>query len=101
MYIMMYKITNHVHEFEWDEAKRLSNIEKHGVDFEDIAPAFDDEGALHIQDNRFSYGEERFIMIARYEKIILSIVYTPRGEKTRIISARAANLKERALYERP
>jgi hypothetical protein len=87
-------------EFEWDEAKRLTNIDKHGIDFEDIAPAFDDETALHVPDHRMDYGEERVIMIARCRSTIMSIVYTMRGERTRIISARFANQRERATYER-
>ena len=28
-------------EFEWDDAKRLSNIEKHGIDFRDALDVFD------------------------------------------------------------
>ncbi|MBI5714567.1 MAG: BrnT family toxin, partial [Chloroflexi bacterium] len=27
--------------FEWDEAKRLTNIKKHGIDFSDVPPMFD------------------------------------------------------------
>ena len=88
-------------EFEWDEAKRLANFDKHGVDFEDVGPAFDDENALHVPDHRLNYGEERIIMIAKCTSAILSIVYTMRGEKTRLISARYANQRERAIYDRP
>jgi len=28
-------------EFEWDEAKRLSNLEKHRIDFADVEAIFD------------------------------------------------------------
>ena len=90
-----------VREFEWDAAKRLANFDKHRVDFEDIGPAFDDESALHVPDHRLDYGEERIIMIAKCNAAILSIVYTMRGEKTRLISARYANQRERAIYDRP
>jgi hypothetical protein len=87
-------------EFEWDAVKRRANIDKHRLDFEDIGPAFDDENALHVPDRRFDYGEERVMMIPRCNSVILSIVYTMRGERTRIISARFANQRERAIYER-
>ena len=48
--------------FEWDEAKRLSNPQKHGLDFIGIAQVF--EGAtITITDARFDYGEERFVTL--------------------------------------
>jgi uncharacterized DUF497 family protein len=47
-------------EFEWDEEKRLSNIEKHGFDFVGIEKVFDGETAT-ILDDRFDYGEKRFV----------------------------------------
>lgn len=39
-----------IRAFEWNEAKRLANFQKHGIDFEDVGPAFDDEGALQVPD---------------------------------------------------
>lgn len=102
MYIMMYiENMEGAISFEWDEAKRLSNLAKHGVDFESITAAFEDESAFQMTDDRFSYGEDRVIMMARWKDAILTIVYTVRGERIRLISARRANLKERAIYERP
>jgi uncharacterized DUF497 family protein len=34
-------VTLEIMKFTWDEAKRLSNIEKHGIDFADVPPMFD------------------------------------------------------------
>lgn len=52
-------------EFEWDEAKRQANIEKHGIDFEDAIYVF--EGVtLEAVDKRFEYRHERH---AYYEAI--------------------------------
>ena len=46
-------------DFEWDEAKRLSNIEERGVDFRDGALIF--EGTVIAkEDTREDYGEQRF-----------------------------------------
>ncbi len=47
-------------QFEWDESKRISNLRKHSIDFLDVPPVFN--GAiLTIEDDRFDYGEERFV----------------------------------------
>ena len=45
-------------EFTWDEHKRLSNVAKHGLDFEDAHGVFTDE-ALAVEDTRREYGESR------------------------------------------
>lgn len=46
-------------EFEWDEAKRLSNIEKHDVDLLDALLIFESWVFTEL-DDRFDYGEVRF-----------------------------------------
>lgn len=86
--------------FEWDEAKAISNVAKHGVTFEQAFAAFDDPDALEIPDERYDYGERRTILIGLTPTIILVVVYTKRGEWRRIISARKANKREREDYYR-
>jgi uncharacterized protein len=86
--------------FEWDDEKRKQNLLKHGVDFEDIMDAFNDENAFHMPDLRKDYGERRIILVAIGNNLLLSIVYTIREMRTRIISARLANKKERRDYDR-
>jgi len=47
-------------EYEWDEAKRLANLRKHGIDFIDIPTVF--EGYIvTVEDDRYDYGEQRFV----------------------------------------
>lgn len=43
-------------EFEWDEAKRLANLRKHGIEFIDVTIVFDGY-IVTVEDSRFSYGE--------------------------------------------
>jgi hypothetical protein len=43
-------------EFEWDEAKRKSNLRNHGLDFVGIEQVFEGE-TVSILDDRFDYGE--------------------------------------------
>lgn len=85
-------------EFEWDSEKAATNLEKHGVDFTDAALALYDPLALTILDE--NQQEERFITVGMDALgRILVVVYTWRGERIRIISARQAIPGERRQYE--
>ena len=81
-------------EFEWDESKRQSNIEKHGIDFADIQPIFTNP-VVQREDNRYDYGETRIILLGIANEVVFCVVYTWRGSVGRIISARRANKRER------
>jgi uncharacterized DUF497 family protein len=85
-------------EFEWDENKARHNIEKHGVTFEEAAEVFFDP--FH-QEGDASINEEQRDFIIGYSLVqrLLLVVYTERGERTRLISARLATRPERKLYE--
>jgi len=85
--------------YEWDENKRLSNIDKHGVDFADMVPLFGSDEALVMLDNREDYGEERYILFCPFNEIVFHVAFTRRNETIRIISARKANKRERKYYE--
>jgi len=84
-------------EFEWDEEKRQSNLEKHGVDFEDITPIFEGQ-IVDWVDHRRVYGEERVNLLGEVEGNIFFVTYTRRNSKYRLISARRANSRERRKY---
>lgn len=85
-------------EFEWDEAKNLANQRKHQVSFEEAAEVFRYQ-VYETVDTRYDYGEVRLIGIGRNNQmIILTVVYTEREERIRIISARRANKQEEKLY---
>jgi uncharacterized DUF497 family protein len=85
-------------EFEWDENKERKNIEKHGIDF-DQAKGIWSGPILEVAGSGRS-GEERFIAIGTYEQICFAVVYTRRGGRIRIISARRARREERSHYQR-
>jgi len=80
--------------FEWDASKARANLKKHGVSFEHAAEAFDDAFALIEEYITADYGEDRFVLIGRAFGGILAVIYTERGERIRIISAREANAHE-------
>jgi len=86
--------------FEWDFKKSKTNIEKHGVSFEEASTAFRDPLSLTIDDPLHSRDEERLVLIGMsYNNHLLVIVHTERGDNIRIISARKATTKERKYYE--
>ncbi len=90
--------------FTWDIRKALTNLEKHGVSFDEAASVFDDPVGLEVEDARHSIKEQRYIRVAKSStKRVLTVVYTfrrtDRGKETiRLISARFASRKERAAY---
>ncbi|WP_286294225.1 BrnT family toxin [Methylomarinovum tepidoasis] len=86
-------------KFEWDEAKSQSCFARRGFDFAYAAKAFFDPNRLIQTDNRFDYGEARYQLIGKIDGRLFVVVYTPRGEAIRIISARKANQREVRRYE--
>jgi uncharacterized DUF497 family protein len=88
-------------DFEWDDAKVASNLRKHGIAFEEAARVFLDPDRVDWVDDREEYGEERWLSIGWVDPVLLVVVHAMRGihgEVIRIISARKANARERAIY---
>lgn len=83
--------------FEWDEAKNRSNLRRHGFDFSDAERIFAG-GVFAILDDRFDYGERRYVTLGELNGRIVAVVHTQRGEATRIISIRKALRNEEELY---
>ena len=82
-------------QFEWDEAKALRNLVLHGVDFEDAIQVFLDPARMEIEDDRYDYGERRFVAVGVVNQLLIVVVYTERLEATRIISARRNRMSEK------
>ncbi|WP_342361997.1 BrnT family toxin [Terrarubrum flagellatum] len=85
-------------DFEWDDVKARANLAKHGVSFEEAKKAFDDPWAFTRYDDRFDYGEDRYVVVGQSASRILTIVYTERGERIRIIAAWPATRDEADAY---
>ena len=83
--------------FEWDENKRLSNIDKHGIDFEDARKIFNGI-TLTFQDNRFDYKEQRFITMGLLGEVVVLAAHTEINDVIRIISMRKATKNEQKLF---
>ncbi|GAA5169876.1 BrnT family toxin [Viridibacterium curvum] len=85
--------------FTWDEAKRRSNLDKHGLDFADAVRVFAGPMVL-FEDDRQDYGESRLIGIGLLDCLVVLIVHVERDESIRIISMRKADSDETDLYYR-
>ena len=87
-------------KFEWDESKKISNIEKHGISFEEAKTLFDNPLAVIFDDPQHSIDEIREIIIGHSnQNQLLLVVFTERFGMIRIISARLATRRERESYE--
>lgn len=87
--------------FEWDESKATVNKRKHGVGFEEVSTVFADPLAATIYDPLHSEDEDRYVTLGESQRRrLLVVVFTDRGDRIRIISARAATRGERKDYEK-
>ncbi|XOV91025.1 MAG: BrnT family toxin [Bacteroidota bacterium] len=84
-------------EFEYDHNKSLSNLKKHGIDFEESKTLWEDQNALVFQSKQRN--EMRFLTIGLIKGKHWSAISTIRGDKIRIISVRRSRKKEIQLYE--
>ena len=83
-------------EFEWDEGKRLSNLEKHKIDFAEAREVFDGRDTIQA---RLAYEREvRYATTGLLKGSFVTIVWTRRGENIRLISVRGARDEERRKY---
>ena len=84
---------------EFNTAKDLVNIEKHGHSLNEFQ-YLDFEKAVIYKDERYDYDEDRYIIQAKYNGRLFIGVFTPRGTNTRVISLRKANNREVRNYEK-
>jgi hypothetical protein len=84
--------------FEWNHHKNLSNLAKHGIDFETAKNLWLDKNRVEIW---APYPiEDRGIIIGKYEEKLWTAIFTLRGDAIRIISVRRARRKEAKLYDK-
>ena len=86
-------------EIEFDQDKAKINFQVHKVRFETASLVFADPLRIERRDDseNNTTGEERWQTLGMVEKVLF-VVYTERGKKTRIISARIANKAEKRSY---
>lgn len=82
---------------EFDAAKDAANRAKHGLSLAEFT-GFDEEPIVN-EDDRFDYGEQRFVALGRIEGRPHAVIYTRRGEVMRLIGFRRAHEKELRRHE--
>jgi uncharacterized protein len=85
-------------QFEWNEFKRRENLRRHGFDFADAESVFLGDVTLTFEDDRFVYGEQRFVTLGFLAGRVVSIVYTETRGRIRLISFRKASRHEQAIF---
>ena len=88
-------------KFEWDEQKAASNLQKHGVSFDEAVSVFADDLALTFADSDHFESEERSRTYGISTKgRLIVLVHTERRLNIRIISARKATRYEKIIYDK-
>ena len=83
--------------FEWDEAQSSRNHAERGFDFDYACRIFAGP-VIEEEDRRFDYRERRIVATGKVGTETFVVVYTWRGDRRRIISARPAKRRERGAY---
>ena len=87
-------------KFEWDDQKAASNLQKHGVSFDEAVSVFGDARALTFSDTDHSEFEDRSRIYGISNKArLLVVVHTERRNGIRVIGARKATRYEKGIYE--
>jgi uncharacterized DUF497 family protein len=86
-------------EFEYDHTKSVSNLEKHGISFEEAQKIWNDSFRIEIPAR--TSDEKRSLVIGSIDRIIWSAVTTLRENSIRIISVRKARKNEKQIYYSP
>ena len=83
-------------EFEWNEAKRQQVLDERGIDFERAKEIW--QGTVLEVPSRKERNEQRFLGIGEIEGRVITVVFTWRGGRRRLITARRARRHEPEAY---
>lgn len=90
----------HPVQFDWDQGNISKNIAKHKIKNEEAEEVFVNQPIVLVKDKKHSQKERRLMILGKTDKKrLLSVIFTQRGKKIRIVSARPISRKERRLYE--
>ncbi len=84
--------------FEWDPEKSEENKKKHGISFEEVTGIWQSICLEFSHIARSKDGESRSATVGLFRGEVYTVIWTGRGEKIRIISARKARNGEKKAY---
>lgn len=82
----------------YDPQKRAKTLAERGLDFEDAVEVFA-RPTIDVVDDRWDYGEIRWVSYGLLRDRMVALVWTARGEGRHIISMRKANDREKKAYQ--
>lgn len=85
--------------YVWDQAKRKSNLKKHGLDFKDAYLVYENPDKCTYDASREDEYRLMDVALAVVKGRLLTLVYTEHADEVRIISFRNASREERKQYE--
>ena len=86
--------------FVWDEEKEISNFLKHGIAFMEAREVFRDPNRRIIVDKRHSGQEERYFCVGLVNGRLITVRFTYRKEKVRIIGAGIWRMGRKHYHEK-
>ena len=93
------EIFEDIQNFEWDKGNLTKNWVRHNVHYSECEEVFFNEPYIAEEDAVHSVKEKRFYILGKTDRNrLLFIVFTKRGKKIRVISARDMSKKERKIY---
>jgi uncharacterized DUF497 family protein len=80
-------------EIEYHEDKRLQTLRERGLDFARAHEIFDSD-SVDVPDERFNYGEQRWLTFGLLDGLHVAVVWTIREDRRRVISMRHMHERE-------
>ncbi|MDR0479543.1 MAG: BrnT family toxin [Burkholderiaceae bacterium] len=84
--------------YEWDEAKRVVNLQKHGLDFLDVDLVLESPYVRIVDSPRGSQMRQQAFAYVFERLHVLTVVFVPGDNHCRVISFRPAKRKEKDSY---
>jgi uncharacterized protein len=84
---------------DWDEAKRKTNLQKHGLDFADAGLVYDNPNKITFQSPQKGEARKQDIAMVAVRGKVLTLIYVERDPDIQVISFRVASRVEREVYE--
>jgi uncharacterized DUF497 family protein len=84
--------------YDYDPDKRVSNLKKHGLDFDEAREVIEGVQTVTFEDKRFDYGEVRFLTLGLLQGVVVIIATAETENTIRIISMRKADKNEQKIY---
>jgi uncharacterized protein len=92
---------SHIDSFDWDAGNLVKNVIGHAVSNKESEEVIFNRPVFFFEDEKHSLVEQRFLALGRSNVgRLLTIIFTVRESKIRVISARDMHRKERGTYEK-